>query len=1253
MMRYSPAFLTLALLTVTGVRAQEQEYVELHNAEVIHMDFLGLTPAYRDWDASQEFPDPIVRTERGLLIPHEELENKGLHQKLNPKARPYGADPVWQQDFGQKSSRNRALDLTQDGIGYTSVNPADPCLDVGPNHVVQMINGGSGSYFQVFDKNGSSLGAAVYLDNFVGSVGGAGDPIVLYDAIADRWLMSEFAASGNRLLVAISQTPDPTGSWYAYSFTTPNFPDYPKYSVWNSMYMVTSNEGTGCPIYALDRTKMLAGDPSATTQRFTTPDYPTIGFQATTPITFDGGSAPPAGAPAMLMRMADDAWSASIPNDRLELWTLTVDFTTPGNSVLSGPTTYATQPFDTELCGYTSFSCIDQPGTSVNLDPLREVIMNRAHYRNLGTHEVIVCNHVTDVDGTDHAGIRWYELRRTGGPGQPWSIHQQGTYAPDGDSRWMAGIAINDLGDIALAYSVSSGSTAPSLRYTGRNASDPLGQMTVTETSIAAGTSGNASNRWGDYFSLDTDPSTGSFWGTGCYNTTSSWRTRIFEFSLPVTSPDYTLAVTSNTATACQPTAASYTIQVGSLLGYSAPVTLSVTGLPAGLTAAFSSNPVTPGGSSTLTIGNTGSVAMGSYGFTLQASSTSGPKSLPLTLEVTATPGATTLLAPANGATGVSGALSWNAAANADSYSVTIATDAGLLNVVESATGVIGTSYTPTTATAPLTTYFWRVQAANACGNGAASPTWSFTTGDCVPLVIKIVLDRYGSETTWTLEDDNNAVVASGGPYTDEATNGEYPQPDVNVCVPEGCYSLIVNDSFGDGNCCAYGNGVISVEVAGTEVAAVSGDININNPVSAAFCVPRCTSTYPFSDDLENGTQNWTQDATDDFDWTLNSGGTPSGSTGPAGDHTTGTGSYLYTEASNPNFPSRTAAFSRCFDLSAANGATLGFWYHMFGAFMGTLHVDVFDGSTWNNSVWSRSGDQGDVWQQATVDLTPYLAADLEVRFRGVTGSDPTNGWQGDMAVDDINITVSSGIRASVQVFLEGPYNAGAGSMNDDLRTAGLVPTVEPYSGIGYTHVGGGGETTTPGVLAVTGNNAVVDWVVLELRATGDPSTVVASRSALLQRDGDVVDTDGTSAVLFQVPAGSYHVAVRHRNHLGCMTAGAVALSASSTTIDLRSAATSTFGTQARKTVGSVQALWAGDVRFNADIKYTGSDNDRDPILQRIGGVVPTNVVSGYHPEDVDLDGNVKYTGSDNDRDPILQNIGGVVPTATRQEQLP
>ncbi len=246
--------------------------------------------------------------------------------------------------------------------------------------------------------------------------------------------MSEFASIGNHLLVAVSTTSDPTGTWYAYDFTTPNFPDYPKYSVWNDMYMVTSNEGVGCPIYALDRTNMLAGV-AATSQRFTTPDYPTIGFQATTPITFDNGTAPPAGAPAMLMRMADDAWSASIPNDRLEIWTLSVDFTNSSNSVLSGPSYLATQPFDTELCGYTSFSCIDQPGTSTNLDPLREVIMNRAQYRNMRTHEVIVCNHVTDVDGTDHAGVRWYELRRTGGIAQPWTIYQQGTYAPDGDSR--------------------------------------------------------------------------------------------------------------------------------------------------------------------------------------------------------------------------------------------------------------------------------------------------------------------------------------------------------------------------------------------------------------------------------------------------------------------------------------------------------------------------------------------------------------------------------------------------------------------------------------------------------------------------------------------------------------------------------------------------------------------------------------------------------------------------------------------------
>ena len=224
------------------------------------------------------------------------------------------------------------------------------------------------------------------------------------------------------------------------------------------------------------------------------------------------------------------------------------------------------------------------------------------------------------------------------------------------------------------------------------------------------------------------------------------------------------------------------------------------------------------------------------------------------------------------------------------------------------------------------------------------------------------------------------------------------------------------------------------------------------------------------------------------------------------------------------------------------------------------------------------------------------------------------------------------------------------------MRALGLVPTTEPYTGLGYTHVGGGGETTTAPVLAVSGNDAIVDWVVLELRDVFDPSTIVATRSALLQRDGDVVDMDGINAVSFSIGTGEYMIAVRHRNHLGCMAADAFLLSSTASVVDLTLSATTTFGTSARKTSGgavSRQLLWAGDVTFNHIIKYTGSANDRDPILVTVGNTAPNSTVNTYSTRDVNLNGQVKYTGSGNDRDPILVNVGNTTPNATRTEQLP
>ena len=254
-----------------------------------------------------------------------------------------------------------------------------------------------------------------------------------------------------------------------------------------------------------------------------------------------------------------------------------------------------------------------------------------------------------------------------------------------------------------------------------------------------------------------------------------------------------------------------------------------------------------------------------------------------------------------------------------------------------------------------------------------------------------------------------------------------------------------------------------------------------------------------------------------------------------------------------------------------------------------------------------------------------------------------------------VTATVTNPVQLAVKAKLEGPFVSGTGLMSDGLRLASLIPNTEPYTGLGFTQAaGGGGESVAASVFTTTGNDAIVDWVRIELRASADPSAIVATRQALVQRDGDIVSTDGISPISVNAIAGNYYVAVRHRNHLGCMTASAVALSTSpSSPIDLTSAGTATWGTAARKDISGTMVMWAGNSYLNNEIKYTGSDNDREPVLQAIGGVVPTNSTTGYSNTDNTMDGITKYTGTGNDRDPILNNIGGVVPTNFRTEQLP
>lgn len=444
-----------------------------------------------------------------------------------------------------------------DGLGnLNGVLPPDTEGDVGPNHYVQWVN----LSFAIWDKSGNLLyGPAAGKTLWSGFTGlcettNQGDPIVQYDQLADRWLMSQFAfnvdISQNPIppyyqCIAISQTADPTGAWYRYSFLVSNtkFDDYPKFGVWPDGYYMTANQFNtdgswgGAGAYVFERTKMLAGL-SAQMVYF---DLFSLDprLDGMLPSDLDGATPPPVGTPNFYLKMDDDGLNNSpypnYPTDQLELWQFHVDWITPSNSTFTGPILLTTAAFDSNMCSFSA-NCIPQPGTKSKLDAIADRLMYRLAYRNLGTHESLVVNHTVDVDGTNHAGIRWYEIRDPGGTP---AIYQQGTFAPDTDHRWMGSVAMDGVGNIALGYSVASKTTFPSVRYTGRLVGDPLGSMSQGEGVLMAGSGSQTSpsGRWGDYSMMAVDPTDDcTFWYTQEYysaTSSSGWKTRIGSFKFP------------------------------------------------------------------------------------------------------------------------------------------------------------------------------------------------------------------------------------------------------------------------------------------------------------------------------------------------------------------------------------------------------------------------------------------------------------------------------------------------------------------------------------------------------------------------------------------------------------------------------------------------------------------------------------------------------------------------------------------------
>lgn len=728
--RAVPVFVFL----VTSWPLLAQEIVQ-QGAEVVGEEFPGIPvdvdlrdlPLAPDWKPG----DPIKEVPKRTRPPAGSFA---------PEPSP-GPDPLVDlQNRYRSSSPSVTVLLNQNGQGYTSVNPPDTVGDVGPNHYIQMINHSGGARFVVYSKStGAVLAGPTMLDSLGTGycANGAGDPIVLYDPLADRWFLSEFSNTGNRLCLYVSKGPNPiTDGWCHYQVTTPNFPDYPKYGVWHDAYYVTTNESSPT-IYALDRENMIVSSPTCGTmrpaQRFTVPSLSGFGFQALTPADLDGPTAPPLTAPGILMRHRDTEVhgpSGNPSQDFLEMWELDIDWNTPANSTLTALPSIPVAEFDSHLCGLTSFQCFPQPGSSTTLDPLREVIMFRLVYRNFGSHQTLLGTFVTDVTGTDRGGKRWFELRKTG---SSWALHQEGTYSPNATNRWMGAIAMDGSGNILLGYNVSDATSVyPGLRFTGRLESDPLGTMTLTEQVLVAGTAANGSNRYGDYAAMSVDPADDcTFWFTGEWNASSQWSTRIgaIKFDACGTS-SFTLSLIPNSAQVCAGSSSNHTVQVGSVAGYNLPVTLTHSGLPAGASGNFSTNPVTPPGSSTFTIQTTGAVAAGSYTVTVQGTgSDSQVKSANVTLDVySGVPSQPTLLSPSPFAVDqpVSVVLSWSAVSGAASYLVEVDDQADFSSPAFSIT----TPSTSATATglAADTRYYWRVRASNPCGNGSFSEVLQFRT---------------------------------------------------------------------------------------------------------------------------------------------------------------------------------------------------------------------------------------------------------------------------------------------------------------------------------------------------------------------------------------------------------------------------------------------------------------------------------------------------------------------------------------------
>jgi hypothetical protein len=707
--------------------------------------------------------------------------------------RPNSMNPHVQSSFGTALIPTASNNFDGVGNGFTGPNgtftvasaPPDTNGAVGPQDYVQTVN----TDFAVFNKDATrgAIGSVRYgpvaINTLWSGFGGLcqtdndGDPTVVYDGMANRWVISQFAVTNPNpnfyQCIAVSTTSDPTGSYYRYAFSYTNFPDYPKMGVWPDGYYVTYNlfnaAGTtflGAQDCAFNRSQMLTGA-AATQQCFTT----STSYGGLLPANLDSPTQPPAGSPNYVVAL-DTTTS-------LAFWKFHVDWATPANSTFTGPSSIAVASY-AQACG--GGTCIPQSGTTNQLDSLADRAMYRLAYRNFGSYESLVVDHAVTVGST--VGMRWYELRS---PNATPTVYQSGTYSPDSTYRWMGSIAQDQSGDMAMGFSTSSSSVHPGISYTGRLVGDALNTMSQGESSIivGAGSQTGTLTRWGDYSAMTIDPADGcTFWYTNEYipaNGSFNWKTRIgsFKYTQCGGSNDFSISANPTSLSIPQGGSGTSTISTAVTSGSAGTVSLTASVSPAGPTVSLNPTSVTAGGSSTLTVSVGSTQATGNY--TVTVTGTEGSVSHSASVTVTVTTGGGGGITNGGFETGtLSG---WTSAGTTSvsttSHSGTYAGQAG------STTPTNGDSSLSQTVTAPTgsstLTFYYRVVCpdtvtydwatatlkdnttattttvlAKTCSNTGsyAKVTASVTAGHSYTLTLTSHDDNYSGDPTYTLWDD-------------------------------------------------------------------------------------------------------------------------------------------------------------------------------------------------------------------------------------------------------------------------------------------------------------------------------------------------------------------------------------------------------------------------------------------------------------------------------------------------------------------